>query len=130
MLQTIVTLSSPLCGSCLAGYREWRGSCVECDSTNGSLLFGIVVLSLVLVVSMVAGGGSSRGASSLFFSFVQTCVFELGSAAPLLQWLAFVNMAPHDAAGDRCIAPLSPYESLALGAIIPFVLLAESAAGR
>jgi len=116
---------SPLCGSCLPGFVEWRHSCVECEETNRPLLFGVVLLSLAFVLLHLVNTTSTRGLTKIWFYFIQTVIFQLGSFDSWLGWLSFVNFGPHEATGSLCITPLDPYTTLGSGAIIPIFFVAE-----
>jgi WW domain len=45
----LLAQSNPLCGMCTAGYSEWNGTCIPCDSTNSGLVFGYVLLGYVIL---------------------------------------------------------------------------------
>ena len=121
-------LSSPsnlLCGECEEGYRPWGNRCSRCDSVDGGLLFGLIVLSLVLLGWLIRSslGSPSAGHAVVVLYFVQTAMLELGSLNTLLAWLNVVLLSPNSV--GRCVAPLSPYQQTQAQILMPVALWIE-----
>ena len=121
-------LASPsnlLCGECVEGYRPWGNRCSRCDSVDGGMLFGLIVLSLVLLAWLIrsALGSPSAGHAVVVLYFVQTVILEVGSLNSLLAWLNVVLLSPNSV--GRCVAPLSPYQQTQAQILMPVALWVE-----
>jgi len=121
----INSTSNRLCGACEMDYTEWRGSCVQCSETRWDLIFFLFVLSSIYLLMVYHKSHDAEGTTKIFFFFVQTAVLQLGSYSSWLSWLGFFNFQPDQATGDFCLLPLTRYQTLALPAIVPFLVVVQ-----
>jgi hypothetical protein len=124
---------NPLCGRCQTEHSEWGGSCVECTSVNGGLVFGALLFAWVCVLALHALSQSASNTSALRITmyFWQVAFLIVGPAA-WVRWATFLDLdfLAATGSGGVCPFPVSPSGMavlLLLGPLLPFALLAATA---
>jgi alpha-tubulin suppressor-like RCC1 family protein len=140
-----------LCGECIEGMTEWRSICTACD-TKSWLIFLILLASFIYVIilhllssvkqdtidalnnntnadnktknNIIHTNATSADVKILIY-FIQTSLFQIGSADKFLEWLQIFNFNPIESTGNSCPISLSPYQRLALQAIIPLIFVLQ-----
>jgi Tyrosine-protein kinase ephrin type A/B receptor-like len=102
--------SNYLCAQCSDGYQEVGGECVECRSSNGGAVFGLLLLliALVFILFFLTQGGSAY--IGILTYFVQTTLLILDSQtrAAGATILSLFDLDPIAASGgSSCILRMS-----------------------
>lgn len=114
-----------LCGRCLDGFVEWRGSCVSCPHLQSAVLFGYIVFGFAYVSLIFRLSQRSRSDARILIYFVQVGLFQVGSADQYIRWLGLVNFDVFQSSGSSCFAPLTPYQKITLSLTIPLFCLVQ-----
>jgi len=121
--------SNIMCGECMDGYIPWGDACAECESANGGLIFGLILLSFALASFLIRSSVSTTSAGGLvvLLYFMQTAALQVGDLSSLVAWISFVNFDALFAGKKQCITNLSPYDQTLFAILTPLLLGAEVA---
>jgi hypothetical protein len=116
--------TNPLCGSCLDGYYEWNGACIECTpAKQGGFVILYLLFVWIFVVILHWVTQFATGVMKIFFFFTQTALFMLVPVPSSLTWVRLFNFFPAEASGATCFAPLNPYQKMLFEAYTPFIFI-------
>lgn len=117
--------TNALCGTCSSGYVSVNNECVACDSPNGGLIFGLIVLGFAYVLLLYRLSQRNDGDGSILFYFIQIAIFQCGVPSSWLDWLNLFNLDILSVSGGTCFLPLTPLQSLAFALFYPVFLTAQ-----
>ena len=114
-----------LCGRCVEGYVPWGQNCARCEGTNVGMMFGLLVLSLVVIALLIRASviASSAGHAVVVIYFVQTAMLELGGSSELLSWLGVAIFSANSI--STCLMKMTPYQQTQAQIVMPLLLEVE-----
>lgn len=111
---------NPMCGVCDTGYTIYGNVCVPCSTTDGGIVFLLIVMQWIYVTVFHWFAQIDNADLRIFLNFIQfVFLFLATQASNLTAWLSLFNFNILTSVSTTCVAPLTDMQSLASGIYVP-----------
>eukprot|EP00762_Andalucia_godoyi_P002478 ANDGO_02772.mRNA.1 hypothetical protein DDB_G0285055 len=112
---------SVLCSACDHGCSPWNGDCMICESANGVVIFGALVLSWLFVLLQHVWSQGASATTRIFGNYMQTLAL-LFFPNVLFQGDGLISIQGFSPSASQCPYPRSGIGVMVTDALLPLLL--------
>ena len=112
-----------ICAGCVHPLKNWGSDCLECESYNWGIIFGVFILGWAYVAAILIFSRSSSGKFKILIYFAQTVQLVLGPESSILTVFAIFNIDLEGVSESSCIGPFSFYDLSFFTILLPLIFL-------